>query len=236
MDQGALTAAYYPAELIAGASITRFARRGGCRRELIAENNKRFKRDWEQHRHPVLALAVMLGWSRTSFEIDDSHHQDGGLNWAALHIGGAELMVVAHPSATVQRAEQALLVSFCNPDLLAHGARPGSIVHSSPGPYQWLRIYDPERYCPMGAQRDDDAPRRWGAGSQARGDNHDGRQRQQLAASARPAPIEQVLAQERGTRLLDDCAEHGIPRHISLLPRRVRAVYRKGLNQFAASG
>ncbi len=94
------------------------------------------------------------------FDVEDTHHHGDQLDFAALRNGDGRLML-ARASAPIHPGEQAVLFYLYSPDLdglrehlIAHRARPGQILDGTPGPKRELRIYDPDGYCLMVAERD----------------------------------------------------------------------------------
>ena len=96
------------------------------------------------------------------FEVDDTYAPHGRPVWASLRSDDARLMI-AGASAPIHAHEQAVLFYLYARDLaalrdhlVAHGATPGAIVDGTPGPRQEMRVTDPDGYCLMVAQIDDE--------------------------------------------------------------------------------
>ena len=98
------------------------------------------------------------------FEVNDTFAPDGTLHWAWLESEKAALMV-ARADAPIEPREQAVLFYLYAHDLaglrdhlVAHGVTPGpgEIIDGSPGPRQEMRVTDPDGYCLMIAQIDDE--------------------------------------------------------------------------------
>jgi hypothetical protein len=95
------------------------------------------------------------------FEQDDCYAPAGRPVWASLRSEAARLMV-GEADAPINPHEQAVLFYLYARDLagvrdylVANGVAPGQIVDGTPGPRQEMRITDPDGYCLMVAQIDD---------------------------------------------------------------------------------
>ena len=104
-----------------------------------------------------VAFYALLG-----LEVRDTFAPCGWLAWASVGNEDAALML-AHASKPVEPDRQAVLFYLYARDLaglrehlVAHGLTPGEIVDGSPGPRQELRLIDPDGYCLMIAQIDDE--------------------------------------------------------------------------------
>ena len=97
------------------------------------------------------------------FETTDRFEPGGELVWAAVANGHARLML-AKADAPVDPGEQAVLFYLYTRDLeglrerlVANGVDAGPIVDGSPGPERELRVDDPDGYCLMIAQTEENA-------------------------------------------------------------------------------
>ena len=96
------------------------------------------------------------------FEPLDTYEPHGLPVWASLRSDHARLMV-AHADAPIVAHDQDVLLYLYARDLVAlrdhlvaHGLTPGEIVDGSPGPRQEMRVTDPDGYCLIVAQIDDE--------------------------------------------------------------------------------
>lgn len=96
------------------------------------------------------------------FEPTETYAPEGRPVWAALQSEAARLMV-AEAEAPIEDSEQAVLFYLYAHDLdglrdhlVREGEVPGEIVDGSPGPRREMRVTDPDGYCLMIAQIDDD--------------------------------------------------------------------------------
>ena len=104
-----------------------------------------------------IAFYELLG-----FEAVETYEPGGRVVWASLRSAGAALML-ARAEEPVAPERQAVLFYLYAHDLaalrdhlVAAGAGPGQIVDGSPGPRAELRIDDPDGYCLMVAQIEED--------------------------------------------------------------------------------
>lgn len=115
-----------------------------------------------------IAFYELLG-----FEVGDSYEADGELHWAALQHAHARIML-ALASAPIESDQQAILFYLYAKDLdglrdhlLAHSLPVGPIRDGSPGPEREMGISDPDGYCLMIAEREEERVFRQGS-AQAR--------------------------------------------------------------------
>lgn len=87
------------------------------------------------------------------FEVRDSYHHEGKLDWVFLERSNARLML-ARASAPIDPAAQAVLFYLYARDLdalrahlIAGGVGAGKIVDGRPGPRREFRLSDPDGYC-----------------------------------------------------------------------------------------
>jgi hypothetical protein len=97
-------------------------------------------------------------YERLGFSVKETHEHDGGLDWAALEAGSAQLML-ADAGASIDPAQQAVLFYLYSDDLpgfrarlISEGLPVGEIRDGTPGPRQELAMSDPDGYCLMVAQ------------------------------------------------------------------------------------
>jgi hypothetical protein len=96
-------------------------------------------------------------------ELRETYEHEGRLVWASMAQESAALMLAAGEAPIDPRAQGVLFYLYTRDlaglrdHLVAHGVTPGEIVDGSPGPGQEMRVTDPEGYCLMVAQIDDEA-------------------------------------------------------------------------------
>jgi Domain of unknown function (DUF4440) len=95
-------------------------------------------------------------------ELRDTYEPEGRLVWAAMGHERAAVML-ARAGAPIDPRAQGVLFYLYTRDLaglrdhlVARGLTPGEIVDGSPGPKQEMRVTDPDGYCLMVAQIDDE--------------------------------------------------------------------------------
>jgi hypothetical protein len=95
-------------------------------------------------------------------EVRHTYEPEGRLVWASLVHESAAVML-AQAEAPIDPRAQGVLFYLYTRDLaalrdhlVAHGVTPGDIVDGSPGPTREMRVTDPDGYCLMVAQLDDD--------------------------------------------------------------------------------
>lgn len=93
----------------------------------------------------------------------DTHEHDGRLVWALMGRDSAAVML-AQIEAPIDPGAQGVFFYLYARDLVglrqhlvAHGLTPGEIVDGSPGPRREIRVTDPDGYCLMVAQIEDEA-------------------------------------------------------------------------------
>jgi catechol 2,3-dioxygenase-like lactoylglutathione lyase family enzyme len=101
-------------------------------------------------------------YEKLGFTVTDTHEHEGELDWVALESGTARLML-ARASAPIDPRQQAVLFYLYSQDLhalrdrlLAQGLHPREIRDGTPGPRQEIGIADPDGYCLMVAQIDEE--------------------------------------------------------------------------------
>ncbi len=96
-------------------------------------------------------------------ELRETYEHEGVLVWASMAHESAALMLAAGETPIDPRAQGALFYLYAHnlvglrDHLVAHRVTPGEIVDGSPGPRQEMRVTDPDGYCLMVAQIDDEA-------------------------------------------------------------------------------
>jgi catechol 2,3-dioxygenase-like lactoylglutathione lyase family enzyme len=97
-------------------------------------------------------------YERLGFSVTDTYEHHGRLDWAALEAGSARLML-ARATAPIDRRQQAVLFYLYTDDLpalrerlVSEGLPVGEIRDGTPGPRQELAMNDPDGYCLMVAQ------------------------------------------------------------------------------------
>lgn len=95
-------------------------------------------------------------------DLGDTYEHEGRLGWASMTHGNAALML-ARGEAPIDPCAQGVLFYLYAHDLVGlrdHlvvcGVTPGEIVDGSPGPRREMRVTDPDGYCLMVAQIDDE--------------------------------------------------------------------------------
>ncbi|MDQ6812030.1 MAG: VOC family protein [Actinomycetota bacterium] len=101
-------------------------------------------------------------YEKLGFKVTDTHEHEGERDWVALESGTARLML-ARASAPIGPRQQAVFFYLYSHDLhalrdrlLAEGLGPKEIRDGSPGPRQEMGIADPDGYCLMIAQIDEE--------------------------------------------------------------------------------
>lgn len=101
-------------------------------------------------------------YQRLGMRLRRTFEPDGELNWAMLDNEQAAIMF-ARAGEPVDPRTQAVLFYLYSHDLpglrdrlLAAGVWPGEVVDGTPGPRQEMRVTDPDGYCLMIAQIDDE--------------------------------------------------------------------------------
>jgi ketosteroid isomerase-like protein len=100
------------------------------------------------------------------FELRDTYEPEGQLVWVSMRRERAALMLARYEAPINPRAQGVLFYLYARDlaglrdHLVAHGLTPGEIVDGSPGPEQEMRVTDPDGYCLMVAQIDDETTSR----------------------------------------------------------------------------
>jgi hypothetical protein len=95
-------------------------------------------------------------------ELRDTYESEGRLVWASMVHESAAVMLARAEAATGARAQGVLFYLYTRDlaalrdHLVAHGVTPSEIVDGSPGPRREMRVTDPDGYCLMVAQIDDE--------------------------------------------------------------------------------
>jgi ketosteroid isomerase-like protein len=93
----------------------------------------------------------------------ETHEHEGQLVWASMTHESAAVMLARLEAPIDPRAQGVLFYLYARDlvglrdHLVAHGVTPGEIVDGSPGPRQEMRVTDPDGYCLMVAQIDEEA-------------------------------------------------------------------------------
>lgn len=96
-------------------------------------------------------------------ELRETHEHEGRPIWALMAHQAARLMLARGEAPVDPRAQGVLFYLYARDvgglrdHLVAHGLTAGEIVDGSPGPGQEMRVTDPDGYCLMVAQIDDEA-------------------------------------------------------------------------------
>lgn len=95
-------------------------------------------------------------------EVREIHEHEERLVWASMAHESAAIML-SQVEAGIDPSHQGVLFYLYSHDLralrdhlVAHGITPGEIVDGSPGPRREMRVGDPDGYCLMVAEVDDD--------------------------------------------------------------------------------
>ncbi|MGH9187381.1 MAG: VOC family protein [Acidimicrobiales bacterium] len=105
----------------------------------------------------AVAFYELLG-----LEVRRRYEPDGRLVWAFLDNGSAALMVAGGEERIDPRTQGVLFYLYSGDlaglreHLLASGILPGEILDGTPGPRHEMRVTDPDGYCLMIAQIDDE--------------------------------------------------------------------------------
>jgi SnoaL-like domain len=105
-----------------------------------------------------VAFYRMLG-----LELRETYEHEGVLVWASMAHESAALMLAAGETPIDPRAQGVLFYLYARDlvglrdHLVAQGLTPGEVVDGSPGPRREMRVTDPDGYCLMIAQIDDEA-------------------------------------------------------------------------------
>jgi hypothetical protein len=92
----------------------------------------------------------------------ETYEHEGRLVWASMAQESAALMLAVGEGPIDPRAQRVFFYLYARDlvglrdHLVAHGTTPGEIVDGSPGPKREMRVTDPDGYCLMVAQIDED--------------------------------------------------------------------------------
>ena len=95
-------------------------------------------------------------------ELRDTYEPEERLVWASMAQESAAVMLARAEAAVDPRAQSVLFYLYARDlvglrdHLVACGLTPGEIVDGSPGPKQEMRVTDPDGYCLMVAQIDEE--------------------------------------------------------------------------------